>query len=259
MLSELLTTCGLNSTDQKVFVDLVQRTRSTAGQIAKRTGLKRPTVYAALDSLIQIGIATKQKQENVTYFSTLPAHLIPQVFCNRAKNELDQVKNAAEHLEPHLSSLSQLVQHKISGFDVAAISSVEAVYVSLEDTLMGGDFSGIFNPQKACVGPARELVERYLKRTAITKPNIRELAVAGPEADWYCGTINNPNHEVRTFTPKGEFFSDIILLNGSVLVTHYNPDNEQSIKITEPFLFQSLMTLFDTFWITAENKKGTKD
>lgn len=249
MLSELLTTCGFNSSEQSLLLDLLTREKSTAGQLARRTGLKRPTVYAALEGLIQRGVVVKRKLDNLTYFSTISPSLIPKVLSGEAQRDFKGIQAATDQMLPYLEELSRTVEHKISGFEMVAMESLEAVYAQLEDTLTGGDFCAIFNPQRACVGEPKEIVKRFLKKTAVNKPAIRELTVPGPLADWYRSEIKNPNHQVYDLKLKGLLDSDIIMLNGSVYISHYEPDSERSLKITEKNYYQSMMTIFEMLWV----------
>jgi sugar-specific transcriptional regulator TrmB len=252
MFNELLSICGFNSSEQKVLQDLLEHERSTAGQIARRTTLKRPTVYAALDSLVLRGVVSKQKYNNLTYFSNVSRHLIPEILSSRAQRKFKEVQDAASRLHPYLEELSQHREHRISGFEVAAIDSIEAVFTQLESALTGGDFCAIFNPQKACVGKTGEVVERFLEKTAQTKPVIRELVVPGPLTDWYRSRIQNPNHSVRDISPPENLFSDIILFGDSIVINHYDPKGERSIQITEKQFHQSMMALFEMLWASAK-------
>lgn len=245
MLRNLLVTCGLNETEQAVFIHLVERGSSTASVISTQLRLKRPTVYATLDSLLSIGILSKQKKEKVTYFFPVSIGMIPKIFEERARSRFEEVSQATKLMEPHLQQLKRSNQDEMQRFENVTFESVEAVYAQLESTLMGGDFSAFFNPQMV---KGDELIVRYLKQTAKTKPNIREIAVAGSRTDWYKSLIKNPNHFLKEIPAGSQLFSDMILIKGSVIMLDYDPKNEIAIRIKHKNHYLSMLKIFDLLW-----------
>ena len=64
----LLAECGLNETEQVILLCLLQEGRSRASEIAKRTDMKRPTVYSALGNLLDIGLVATHVFRGVTFY-----------------------------------------------------------------------------------------------------------------------------------------------------------------------------------------------
>lgn len=248
MLENLLFTCGLNRTVQKVFLYLLEKGASIASVISVKIGLKRPTVYAALSDLVRMGLVTKHDRHDVTYFALVDLDIIPKIFENRAKSNFDDVKSAAKIVESHLQ---KYLKPSISDFGVfknVTLESIEAVYAELEKTLLSGNFSAIFNPQVTLVGPFRDLCLNFLKKTAVTKPCIREIIVGGPMADLYEKRIKNKNHLIKRISKDKKIISDIILANESVHFMSYVAKEEVAIKITDKSHYQSMMGVFDLIW-----------
>ena len=102
MISELLSQCGLTKSEQTVLIYLLERGRRAAGHISKRTGIKRPNVYAALEALVTRDLVHKQKQDGVTYFSPARADFIPAILEGQAKQHFNSVKDAANLMKPFL-------------------------------------------------------------------------------------------------------------------------------------------------------------
>lgn len=250
MLENLLETCGFNSTEQKILLHLIARGESIASVIAKQIGLKRTTVYAALDELARLGVVGKNKRDSVTYFSVASPTIFTKMLEEHARQKFEGVKIATKLLEQELRT--QKPELALGVFQISSFESLEAVYVQLEDALLGGDFCAIFNPQVALQGPFKDLVASFLWETAKTKPTIREIAVAGPEAKWYLKQIKNPNHYLRLLPSNSRIFSDMIFVRGSLIFNHYDPKQETSIKITEKNLYNSMMAIFERLWESAE-------
>ena len=240
--------CGLNESEQKIFIYLMRYGMSIASLIAKRIGIKRPTVYAALNNLIKIGIIVKHKKANVTYFSALSPHMISKILEDSAKQKFEEIKYASKLIEPQLLELSQKKEKDFGDFEIEALETKGGVYIQLEEVLLGGDFDAIFNPQKALIGSYKELVAKFLKETAKTEPYIREIVVSGPAADWYKNHIQNKNHLIKEIPVKRKILSDMMFIDGSVVLSHYELNKEVSIKITQKDYFQSMLTIFEMLW-----------
>lgn len=245
----LLKTCGLNATEQQVFECLLKRGKSLASVIAKSAHLKRPTVYAALSNLQQYGLVLSQKTKGGTYFSLIDLHQIPQVLDDAAEQKYNEVRRAAQLLGHQLNRIKSDHPIELGGFDVTQIETIEGVYAQLEEALMGGEFSSVFNPQLALSSDrARKIVKRFLDNTAKTKPHIREFVVPGPLADWYKSQVKNPNEQIKELPLDSPFNSDMIFVNQSVFIMHYQPDQPVAIRMRHPEFYQSMMTLFDLLW-----------
>lgn len=66
---DILKELGLSDKEAKIYLALIEFGSATAGEISKKTNLKRPTVYALLDSLKQQGLVDEKSQNLKTIFS----------------------------------------------------------------------------------------------------------------------------------------------------------------------------------------------
>lgn len=248
MIRDLLIDSGLNKTEAVILMSLLETGPSIASIVSKRTRIKRPTVYAALDGLVTMGLVLKRKEDQVTYYSSVSSNLIPKILSNRAKIELNEVIDKSEVLEMHLSNFSNINFVESTGFKVERISSIEALYAELENAIYGGSFDAIFNPQSVKDKYLEKLVLNYFDFTAETEVRIREILVNGPKSKWYKSKITNPNHKLKFVSQDSAFESDIILLDGSVLMSNYSKEREVGIKITDAFFFNTMKTVFQMLW-----------
>ena len=255
-LSHLLEELGLNKSERSILQILLQQQPLTAGVLAKRTSLKRPTVYAALQSLIQRGVVSEYQSEAVTRYATISPELIANVLTERERQKVQRMQEAGGAATPLLQALASSGQLSLSGFKVRSLTSVESVYLILEKALTQGSFRSIFNPQLSLVSAAVPVVKRFLKKTSITKPTIRELAVAGPKSDWYVRAIKNPHHLVRMLPRETVIISDIILFSGNVLITNYTEQSAQSVLIEEESLFNTMGGIFEALWGVGLSSAG---
>ncbi|MCB9030056.1 MAG: MarR family transcriptional regulator [Deltaproteobacteria bacterium] len=252
MLNALLSKCGLNQSEQTVLLYLLNSPARTAGQVAKRTGLKRPTVYAILESLTQVELVTREVKDGVTHFSSIRPSIIPRVLKSHAKKRFDDVDSATDLLKSQLEKFSEIKQRDFAGYEISTLGTSDAVYSQLGEVFLEGDFCGIFNPQISMTAAGREVVLHVLEVTAKTQPNIRELAISGPDTDWYESKISNPNHTLKRLPAEMQLISDMIFVNNSVVLSHFDPDRELGIRIRQQGFYTSMLAIFEYMWAQAE-------
>lgn len=249
MLSNLLTTCGFNRSEQAVLIHLLKRGATTATLISKATGLKRPTVYAILESLIASNLVVKQKKKETTYFAALSPQMISKVLMQNAQRKYDDLKTSAKLLETQLDEIALKLDNDFGVFDIRALDSIDTVYASLETALGGGDYSSIFNPQVVFkTESARKVAAAHAKEASKTKPHIRDIMVDGPETRWWLKQMKDPNYQYKLIAEDQKILSDMIFMGGSVYLLHYEPGKEVAIKITQPDYYTSMMTVFEMLW-----------
>jgi sugar-specific transcriptional regulator TrmB len=248
MLDDLLSICGFSQREQVVLGALLEHGPSGAGALAKRTALKRPTVYAVLEGLIAAGFVERTKRERRLRFSAIAPAMLPQVIESRARHRFEQVQEASKLMGERLQEMTRPAPHGLGGFEIATLESNEAVYIQLLDTLLGGDYSAIFNPQLTLAGEGTRHVADFLKRTAQTKPHIREIIVSGPRAEWYKKNIRNENHLVKEINRAQKIATDMIFISGHVVLSHYGAQKEMAIKISHAGYYQSMMAVFEMLW-----------
>lgn len=247
MLSQLLELHGLKTNEQKVLYYLIQHGSTLASIIANGTKMKRPNVYAILNTLQSRGLIKKEHHEKATYFSALPIKQIIQSLEHQTEQEYFIKKQSSKNLEQELNAISINIHQDFGNFKIETIESIEGINNWQEEALMLGDFSGIFNPQ-AIQKSQIPIVENFLRKTAGSKPHIRDIMIDGPMADWYDSHINNPNHLTKRISSERKFFSDMIVGNGTVVLLHYYQGKQIGIKIKEPDFYQSMTTLIELLW-----------
>ena len=248
MLNEILSLCELNESEQVILLYLLGKEEGAPGLIAKRTGLKRPTVYAGLAGLEIKGLITKKKKGSNTFFSIIPLEMIPTVLKNHAKKKFEQIEQATEKLTPLLEQHTLNSHQNSPYFDVKTFENSELFYAHLEKILVGGTYCAIFNPETGCTGPCQAVVVKFLEHTALSQPLIKEIVTQGPMTEWYKNQIKNPNHLLKKLPQESSFFSDIILTEDSLIINLYGMRDEKTVKITHKDLYESMKNVFDVLW-----------
>ncbi len=248
MLGNLLQRCGLNQSEQDVLIVLLLQGPLPAARIARASRLKRPTVYAALNNLMDLGLVMREKRGSLRSFRSVSRQAVPNILERQAARQFEEVRTTASLLAAELKSLPEPGGMNVGGFKIGTIDSSEAVYAHLEEVLNRGDFAAIFDPQLIPEEQRQGVVKRFLENTAKSRPRIREIATKGPATTWYKKHIRNRNHEVKELPPTFAIRSDVILLDGEVVVSNYEVNSELAVRIQEPNLYTTLLTMFDLIW-----------
>ena len=93
MIDKKLASIGLKEDETKTFVYLLEHPEQTAGNIAKKTGLSRPSLYGFLKNLQEKGLIVQSQKNGVKVFSTATQEKIAIVFDEQAR-EITEAKNA---------------------------------------------------------------------------------------------------------------------------------------------------------------------
>lgn len=245
---ELLAECGLNGTEQKVLLDLLQRAGSSAGMLARRVGIKRTTVYSALQSLEALGLVLRRKEGSATVYTTVPPRMVPSILCNTAEEQFSRVRRASELLSDQMTQYERLTKQHVAGYEISTTDSKDAAFLLLYQALLAGDLYAIWDPQTAAVGAMEDYLLDFLSQTAETQPKVQDIVVDGPKAEWYRAQVKNPHHEVKILPASYSIITDFVIVNDSVYLTNYSPGGEMLIQITHRDYYNSMQSLFAFMW-----------
>ena len=98
-LHSILIENGLSDKQALVYLTLLELNEALPSVLAKKSGLKRPTVYVILDQLIEVGLVSHTKRKNSTYYSPID----PKSFFEDRQRKLDALSLAI----PELITLNQ--------------------------------------------------------------------------------------------------------------------------------------------------------
>lgn len=249
MISDSLDRCGLNHTEQKILLFLLEAGRSRGASIAKSTDLKRPTVYSALGNLERMGLVVRQIDKGVTFFCPLPLQKIPHALHREAKLRYDEVREAATQLVSELPKLINPSKHTVAGYEITTVDSWKGVQELLDTAASSPNgYKSIFDPQTALLGPLKEVSVKFLRHSEKLKSHIKEIIVSGPMAEWWKGNVRNPNHKIKEISTPIPLMNDVILFDGTVHMSNYEASQEIAISIRHKNYYDFMEAIFDALW-----------
>src|SRR3989344_5908658 len=104
MLNKELEKIGLTQKEAGIYLACLELTEATIGDIAKKSGVKRTTVYDIIDSLKEKGLVSSiTKNKKLFYYAESPKKL---------ENTLDEKKRLLENMMPELFSIANKIDKK---------------------------------------------------------------------------------------------------------------------------------------------------
>ena len=122
---------GLTDKEAVVYELLLEENETTAGKLIKKSGYKRATVYAVLESLIKKGMVEQTQLAPVIKYQA--KH--PYVLKEYAENKVRQIKSAEQELDALLPLLSNFYQQSHNQPGVKFYQGKEGVWKVMMDTL----------------------------------------------------------------------------------------------------------------------------
>ena len=130
---KLLRDIGLTDIEIEIYLDLIKEGSSLAGEIAKKTGLHRRTVYDAVERLIEKGLVSYIKTNNRKYFEAVDPSRLLEILKEKEEN--------VRSIIPELIGLRSISEKKETQFfrGKQALKSVFDDQLKEKEILIFGD------------------------------------------------------------------------------------------------------------------------
>ncbi len=164
MLDTTLEKLGLRDEEIKMFLFLLEHGGLTAGELAKKTGLPRPSLYGFARKLEDVGLIVESLKNGVKTFIPVSQEAIQSIFDDRIK-DLERDKIKIKMMFTELNAQAIQVAPKFQLFEGA-----EGVKHVLRDMLLYRDIeTKAYWPIKATIGLLGEEFFRKLNAERIKR------------------------------------------------------------------------------------------
>jgi len=120
-MNEIFDRLKCSSTQAKLYLLLLDLGPSIASMLAKRSRIKRVTVYGALEGLVQKGLVETFSKNNVSYYQASNPEVIAnlldlqfeeeQQFNQRAHQKIQELKKIGQSAEKHIIELKGVIRY----------------------------------------------------------------------------------------------------------------------------------------------------
>ena len=232
---------GLNEKEIQIYLSLLELGSSTVLTIAKRSGIKRPTAYLVLQSLVEKGFASRIIKAKKTYFS--PQH--PKKLITESELRLKELQEVVPQLEVMFRKRKERPHVRIfEGKDELDRAYDELFLIKGEVLFMST------NKLSMETFPRTYQKQDFTPRSSEFR--MRELLDESTESLQYANKVKGQYHEVR-FIPKKflPFEADIGIFGNHTLITSVKKEYF-TIDIESKEIAKAFRTIFEMMWMSAK-------
>jgi predicted transcriptional regulator len=233
---------GLNEKESQIYLSLLELGSSTVLTISKRSGIKRPTAYLVLQSLVEKGFASRVIKEKKTFFS--PQH--PKKLITESELRLKELQEVVPQLEIMFRKRKERPQIRIfEGKDELDRAYDDLFFIKGNALFMGTSKLSM-----------EAFPRSYQKQQLMSRSQeftIRELVDESKEGMDYANKVRGEYHEFR-FIPKKflPFEADIGIFGNHTLITSVKKEYF-TIDIESKEIARAFRTIFEMMWLSARN------
>ena len=234
MLGESLEKAGLTRVESKVYLTLIDLGPSLAGQISKKSGIHRRTIYDALDRLAEKGLISYLIKNNRKYFEAAnPERLV------------DLMREKEAEIKSELPGLMERFTGTKAKEETLFYRGKDGLKTAFEDQLKEGKEILVLGASSQ----AKEILSFYLKWYNIRRKEkkIKLRIIADMSAK---GKMTAPLAEFRYIQELGPAAMNIYA--DKVAIILWSKERPIAIIIKNPEIAQSYRIFFEHMWKTAK-------
>ncbi|MDD2935124.1 MAG: helix-turn-helix domain-containing protein [Candidatus Pacebacteria bacterium] len=239
MLNKQLEKIGLNPKEADVYLACLELTEATVGEIAKKSGVKRTTVYDIIDSLKEKSLVSSiTKNKKLYYYAESPKKL---------ENTLEEKKKILENMMPELMSVANAIDKKPK---IRYFEGIEGMRDVFRDTLNYPDQEILsWFPKKTGMDLGENFFyKEYIPKRMKKKIWVRAIAPETEEMKKYKENDDKHLRQTRLISPD-KFNSEInIELYGGEKVMIVGFEEEIGIMIESKKIYTALKSMFEIMW-----------
>lgn len=236
---EVLSHYGLDEKEAAVYVALLELGETTVLLIAKKAGIKRPTAYVVLQSLMSKGLVSRASKGQKVFFA--PEH--PNKLIADTELKLKEMQSAV----PQLEALMQTASKRPRVIIYEGKSALDRAYDNA--FLIQGEVLFMSN---------MDIVQDVFARTVqkliyASSPNFRtkEILDDSDTSRAYAQTAEGPYRHVRIMPKQfSPFATDIGIFGNTTLITSGTKEFF-TVKIESEEIANAFRAMFEAMWMVS--------
>lgn len=246
-LSKLLEHLNLTTTEASVYLAALEVGRGTAYEVANKAGIKKPTGYVVLDSLVRKGVVTASKSGHKTVYAPIQPRRLLELWQGRFA--------AVEAALPELNRLYRSGTAKPQVHIYEGKKGVDAVYseiVGVRNTK--GEPIRLISSIGAAQVEFGYVTRAWYKAAKDKRNHVKELINREVGIGEYVREIKklkNPHYELRITRQSVFGKGDNLIYQNKVAIFSLNPDNLFVVFIESEDVAKTYKALFDMAWQQA--------
>lgn len=245
---ELLRRLGLDSSEIRVYLALLETGQTTTGPLVKKSGIPSSKIYHILGRLVENGLASYLHHGGVKYYRPSRPLALRHI-ADLKEQELQKTRDELEALLPSLESEFS-AEKESSGVELLeGIRGIKTVYdLALASTARGGEMHTIGYPLLAS-----SLFNAYFRdyHAQLAKKEIRAKIIYDHDT-WFGKTRERRPHADQRYLPRGIATPAFIhIFKGHVAIMVVTERQKLAILIKNKEVEESYLRYFDLLWKVA--------
>lgn len=241
-IKKFLSEFGLTEKEVQLYLGSLKYGPQTASTLATKTGLPRSTVNFLFTQLIQKGFASKQVEENTTYYTAIPPETLHYIL-EEKKATAKKLQNDFQHVLPLLKGMQN------SGSPIPKVryfQGLEGLYRTIDDCIEQDQTVLFISSHNNMHPKIRNYIESvYIKKSKTHHHKNKMILNAGKEAEEYLKKAKDVYEEIIFVDPKKNPFKLTTAIYGNkVAFISYASDDMSGIIIENHLLADHMKTIF---------------
>ena len=241
METRVLTSLGLSHKAAKIYLAGLGLGTTTVQELARKSGLKRPTVYLHIDELVKHGLIEEVMVNKKRYQRVAE----PRILQERLQKNL----SVLERELPKLNSLRADTMGKPQVQIFEGEEGVRQVYEELKNTRSVRFWSNIGHSEAMFHNEYMEICEAVREKGI----GAREIIADNKEAKRYSrlvAKVSGPSYSARVATVEG-IENDSVIYDNVVAIFRLQGLNMFVVRIEDATIADTMRAMFDMAWKTA--------
>jgi len=252
--SQLFSKLGLSETQAKIYEFLLKNGTKTAGEISKKTEVKRGLTYNALSELEKKGIISQNTKTKVATFTPNHPEALREYIETKEK-EVRDTKLSLETILPSIISDFSLISDKpgvrysegYDGIEKAFDLFIKEKSKDDNEKILNFFNFDIFSEDKNFI----KIGDNYSKKRKVLKIDQKMIVFGSDQWNKHIEGKKLDGNTIKTIKKEHGymFSSDINIYNNKILIISKNSSNKlSSIIIENKEIFSTFQTLFLLIW-----------
>lgn len=231
---------GLSENETTIYLAALSQGPTTAATLSKQSGIKRTTVYSAIESLQEKGLIHEEPRG------------LKRVFVAEHPEKLDFVVEVQrQHLQsilPDLSSMYFQVDDTAGSIKTySGLDGIKRVYDGLLKQLKEGDFYLVISDQQKWISHDPVYFEKFKRERAKLGLTIRLLLQDLPSARRNKPLQRNYNESLKILPKQVELATNMVIVPHKVIIVQ-TVEPLRALVIESKAVVQMNRVLFDIIW-----------
>lgn len=253
MYESIFKALSISPEESKLYIAMLSSGGITAGDLAKQTGLPRPSIYTTLKRLIIKGLVVESRKDNKKIF--IPIH--PDQITDLFETKKREIQHSEKEFKSSLPDLRSLLSNSYISPKLEIFESREGLERVLKDMLLYRDITteAIWPIQTMIDTLSPEFFERHnrerIKQNIFTRALWPENQVVNFKEYPYLGSGKDFKREIR-IAPENIDFSMGYWIYGNKVAFLSSRKESFGFIIESAELAKTLQSQFDIVWKQSE-------